>query len=327
MSHARPSKPKRVMNRWRTLPPWQKVLTGIAPLACGGMIAVGLTLPSGGGTTSEKTNSPSPSTHTYPTYGGVFVAKIDNVGPARPSTGVGKAKIVYVEQVEGGLSRIMAVFGRDDLPSKLGPVRSAREADLELLRQYGKVQFAYSGATSPLLPYIAKANVCNYSAAKQGGAYYRSGPHWAPHNLYINPTKLPECGEATLSVHSGKAPAGGTSDSSVSVSYPAASYRFDWTGSGYTVYMDGNKATDYATGTETAHTVIVQHVTMDKAVHGSHKTPFTRTVGSGKAEIYRDGKRFDGKWDRPDADKKTEYTYNGKDVSFDTGQVWILLAH
>jgi hypothetical protein len=243
--------------------------------------------------------------------------------------GVAKAKVVYVEQVEGGLSRMMAIFGSDDLPQKLGPVRSAREADLEVLKQYGKVEFAYSGATHPLLPWIDKANVCNYSHAKAGYAYYRDNTnpnHWAPHNLYVNPTKLKGCGATELSLPIGKAPAGGVADSSAYVSYPAAKYRFAWNGKNYDIFMDGKQASNYDTGNEHASTVIVQHVHMDKAVHGSPKTPFTRTVGSGDAQVYRDGKRFDGKWSRTDASNKTQYTVNGKDIPFADGQTWILLV-
>lgn len=35
--------------------------------------------------------------------GPVLAVKIDNVGPARPQTGIGRADIIYAEQVESGL--------------------------------------------------------------------------------------------------------------------------------------------------------------------------------------------------------------------------------
>ena len=82
--------------------------------------------------------------------------KIDNVVPARPQTGLEKADIVYVEQVEAGLSRILAVYS-SQLPPVVGPVRSARESDLELLRQFDRPTLAYSGAQSKLLPLIEAA--------------------------------------------------------------------------------------------------------------------------------------------------------------------------
>lgn len=86
----------------------------------------------------------------------VLAVKIDNVAAARPPTGLEKADIVYVEQVEAGLSRILAAYS-SDVPSVIGPVRSARETDLELLRQFDEPTLAYSGAQSALRPSIEAA--------------------------------------------------------------------------------------------------------------------------------------------------------------------------
>src|SRR5215471_5448902 len=80
----------------------------------------------------------------------VLAVKIDNIVYARPQTGLARADIVYVLPVEGGLSRLMAIFS-SHYPPVVGPVRSAREDDLQLLRQFGRPAFAYSGATPRLL--------------------------------------------------------------------------------------------------------------------------------------------------------------------------------
>ena len=88
-----------------------------------------------------------------PSLNRVLAVKIDNVVYARPQTGLARADIVYVLPVEGGLSRLMAIFS-SRYPPVVGPVRSAREDDLQLLRQFGRPAFAYSGATPRLLPYI-----------------------------------------------------------------------------------------------------------------------------------------------------------------------------
>ena len=58
----------------------------------------------------------------------VLVTKIGNTFPERPATGLARADIVYLIPVEGGLSRIMAVFS-SHYPRVIGPVRSARETD------------------------------------------------------------------------------------------------------------------------------------------------------------------------------------------------------
>ena len=46
----------------------------------------------------------------------VLAVKIDNVPEARPAVGIGSADLVVVEPVEGGLSRLVAVFGGDRPP-------------------------------------------------------------------------------------------------------------------------------------------------------------------------------------------------------------------
>src|SRR5215469_16404214 len=83
----------------------------------------------------------------------VLVVKIDNIVFARPQTGLTKADIVYVLPVEGGLTRFFVVFS-SRFPRVIGPVRSARVDDLELLHQFGRPAFAFSGAQNNELPII-----------------------------------------------------------------------------------------------------------------------------------------------------------------------------
>jgi Protein of unknown function (DUF3048) N-terminal domain len=99
----------------------------------------------------------------------VLAVKIDNLAPARPQTGLAGADIVYVLPVEGGLSRFLAVFS-SHFPPVIGPVRSAREDDLELLRQFGRPAFAYSGAQPQLLPVVERARTVDLYAGRALGA-------------------------------------------------------------------------------------------------------------------------------------------------------------
>ena len=77
---------------------------------------------------------------------------------AHPQIGLEDADVVYIEQVEGGLTRLAAVFS-STIPVRIGPVRSARISDIDILSQYGRVAFAYSGAQRKLLPVITAANL------------------------------------------------------------------------------------------------------------------------------------------------------------------------
>jgi len=87
------------------------------------------------------------------TDGPILIVKIDDTKMAHPQIGLEQADIVYIEQVEGGLTRLAAVYS-SQIPKEIGPVRSARISDLELFSQFGKVGFAYSGAQAKLRPEI-----------------------------------------------------------------------------------------------------------------------------------------------------------------------------
>ncbi|WP_069886673.1 DUF3048 domain-containing protein [Streptomyces luteocolor] len=284
--------------------------------------------------------------------GTVLAVKIDNVRPARPQTGLDSADIVYVEQVEAGLSRLMAVYA-SRFPSTVGPVRSARETDLELLRQFDDPVLAFSGAQSKLLPLIDDAPVRAVPPGKApGDAYYRGGGKVAPHNLFLRPEALkkdlPRAG-APQSAKSGDAPdgtgaleragirfgpkpAGGTPDTRRTVRFPAARFTFDWVEyeGRWRVSMDGERARTSDGKDLSPSTVVVQYVKvrpsrfLDRA--GS-VSPFTETVGEGTARVLRDGRAYDARWKRSSAEDGTEFTTpDGKELPFAEGQVWVVYA-
>jgi hypothetical protein len=196
----------------------------------------------------------------------VIAIKVDNVRPARPQTGLSKADIVYIEPVEAGLSRILAVFS-SRLPDRAGPVRSARESDLELLRQFGRPALAFSGAQSKLLPVIARAPVYDVSAAKAANAYVRDSSRQAPHNLYASPEKLlaraPEASKAhDIGFRFGGPPPGGAVTAEQTVRYDAAAVRFRWSAgqNRWLVSLDGAPATATENGRLGAPTVVIQYI-------------------------------------------------------------------
>ncbi|MDQ1680612.1 MAG: hypothetical protein QOI42_1471, partial [Frankiaceae bacterium] len=118
----------------------------------------------------------------------VIAVKIDNTAGGRPQTGLNQADIVYVEEVEGGLSRVMAVF-QSTMPPRIGPVRSARESDLEILAAYGKVALAYAGA-QPAVNALVLSSPQVAANEDNGNFMFRDWSRNAPYNLYLDPAKL-----------------------------------------------------------------------------------------------------------------------------------------
>jgi Protein of unknown function (DUF3048) N-terminal domain/Protein of unknown function (DUF3048) C-terminal domain len=266
--------------------------------------------------------------------GPVLAVKIDNIAAARPPTGLTDADIVYLLPVEGGLSRILAIFS-SHFPPVIGPVRSSREDDLELLRQFGRPAFAYSGAQPQLLPVVHNARIVDLYAGIVGG-YYRDPARLAPHNLYARTQQLLAEAHEASTAHSigfrfGPPPVGGTATAPVSVAYPAASFTFRWSAAEarWLVWMDGTAAGTTEDGQLSAATVVIQYTTVrtSRFLEEGVPPPYAETTGSGPALVLRDGKEWHANWSRPDANGGTTFTTAaGQPMTFAPGQVWIVLA-
>ncbi|MFF4349288.1 DUF3048 domain-containing protein [Streptomyces sp. NPDC001530] len=282
-----------------------------------------------------RTQGPSQDQDSTPSSGSVLAVKIDNVRAARPQTGLEAADVVYAEQVEGGLSRLMAVYATR-FPKVIGPVRSARESDLELLRQFDEPTLAFSGAQHKLLPLINKAPLHAQPPETASGAYYRGTDKPPPHNLYLRPQRLvgsaPGSAALTTGFRFGPAPAGGSPETSRTVRFPAARFTFTWSDSRqrWLVDMDGTPTVTTEGKKVAPATVVVQYVKVRASQFHDflgNNTPYTETVGSGKAKVLRDGRAFDVNWARPSATDGTEFTTtDGAPMNFPRGQVWVVFA-
>lgn len=285
--------------------------------------------------TPPRPPAPTRSVTAAAALGSPLVVKIDNVRAARPQTGLDTADIVYAEQVEGGLSRLMAVYATQ-LPKSVGPVRSARESDLELLRQFDQPTLAFSGAQRRLLPLIRRAPVRAESPDEAADAYYRGRGRAAPHNLYLRPDRLlataPGPAALTTGFHYGPAPSGGTPETSRIVRYPATRFTFTWSArrSGWLVAMDDTPAVSADGARPAPATVVLQYVNLRSSAYSDvlgNRTPYTETVGSGRAEVLRDGRSFDATWARPSATGGTSFTAaDGSRMNFAEGQVWVVFV-
>ena len=240
------------------------------------------------------------------TLGPVLAVKIDNIVLARPQTGLTKADIVYLIPVEGGLSRFLAVFS-SHFPPVIGPVRSAREDDLQLLRQFGRPAFAFSGAQPQLLPVIERARIVDLYDGRVGG-YHRGPNRVAPYNLYASTKRLlaeaPHASRAHgIGFRFGPAPAGGQPAASYSVSYRAAAFVFRWSAkqARWLVWMDGAPAASAEDGQLGAPTVVIQYTKVGTSRYreAGKRPPYAATVGSGRAVVLRNGRSYAGHWSRP----------------------------
>lgn len=267
--------------------------------------------------------------------GPVLVVKLDNSNAAIPHIGLTSADVVYVQQVEGGISRLAAVYSTR-YPKEVAPVRSARETDAQLLPQYGEVPLGFSGSVSSVHALIRKAGLIDVSEDLGGEGYYRLSDRNAPHNLAATPQTLLERADTRPAPQSvgftfaKGVPAGGRAADTVTATMPAARIGFTYNASNdrYAVSLDGEPDRTAAEGQVSASTVIIQSVPvgyLSRVDTSGAKVPVTTTIGRGSAVIIRDGKAWNVKWSRPAVDKPTRWTYKGKNFPMKPGQIWVVL--
>ncbi len=113
----------------------------------------------------------------------VIAFKVDNNLNARPQSGLQEADTVMEILVEGGMTRFLA-FYMDSSSSYVGPIRSARPTDPNLVRPYGGI-LVVSGATAGLIPAIRDLGVPVLEEVS-APTMFRIANRKAPHNLYAD---------------------------------------------------------------------------------------------------------------------------------------------
>jgi hypothetical protein len=266
--------------------------------------------------------------------GPVYAVKVDNTGRAHPQVGLTKADLVYVEQVEGGVTRLAAIFS-SRYPKYVGPVRSGRITDIELLKQYGTVGLIYSGSQDRLLPKLLAAplKLVSFDANPQG--YTRSTSRPMPYDVIGTFADLRKrAGTVSrptqVGYQFGAAPAGGRPATHVTVRYQFARLDAQWSPAKkrWLLSMDGAKDMASEGGQLGPTTFVVQFATVRQTSYhdiNGVRTPMTKTVGQGRALIFRDGKVYEGLWQRDNPADPTSYTVGGQTAVFAPGQIWVAL--
>ena len=273
--------------------------------------------------------------------GQVLAVKIDDTNMAHPQIGLEDADVVYIEQVEGGLTRLAAVFS-STIPVRIGPVRSARISDIDILSQYGRVAFAYSGAQRKLLPVIAASNLEDLGAQHESSKIFTTDPtRNAPYAMVLRADLLMQkIVNEKLQVDSAKSvgfvfgdnPEGGAPTQKVVINWPAATYSAEWSEKESRWLLSHNGRLNLADSGVVLGptTLVIQIVKISPSEYGDKfggVTPLSETVGTGKAYVLRNGELFATTWNRAFADAGTTFTLpDGSAMNFAAGQVWVALT-
>ncbi len=267
--------------------------------------------------------------------GSLVAIKVDNAPLARPyQAGLDKAAVVYQEIVEGGLTRFLAVFESDIAAStEIGPIRSGRESDVDILRAYGKIPVGFSGGQSGVLAIFHNAENhgwlrdASYDAVPS--AYRLGDVRPDARNFFTTAAKLaaakPGNGPVDIGLRFGPLVRGVRTPRATAQFSPDTRVGLVWNKERgvYSVSQDGS-----VTNGAAPRTVIIQTVTVlgsgFKDVHGN-TTPRTVSTGSGKVLILRNGVRITGSWRRKGLGATHYLDAKGRDLKLAPGPIWVLL--
>lgn len=268
---------------------------------------------------------------------------IENHVNSRPPSGLSEARIVYEAPVEGNISRFMAIYTENKKVAQVGPVRSARPYFVDWVREYGDAVYMHVGGSPQALNYISQIGLNDLDQFSYNWNYWRSKNRAKPHNVYTSSKLWNESLKNNTSSYKDQTyeswkfkeykKCGMTETSTrkqciseINITFASPGYSTTWefnSSSGkYKRYQSGQLHQDKDGSVIKAENVIVQYV--DTQVIDNVGRLKMDTVGSGKVEVYTEGKKIPGTWKKEDKSDRTKfYNNNGKEIKLEPGTTWI----
>lgn len=265
------------------------------------------------------------------------VVKIDNHPAARPQTGLNVADIVFEENVEM-LTRFAAIF-HSQFPEVVGPIRSGRTQDIDLLGSLIRPILMWSGGNATVTRAIRESDLidASASAAIRLDSFYRDNSRSAPHNLYASITKiLPIAGDETKAPpaqfmyreEGDVIPMTAIDSAGVNLSMDGVKLTWVWNGiaGSYTRFVDRRGEVDEKGEPLATNNVVVLFVDY-KSSAADPRSPEAQTIGSGVAWVFTAGKLFVGTWSRDNRLEPIKILDSaGAEIKLTPGRTWVNLS-
>lgn len=264
----------------------------------------------------------------------VTAVMINNHVDARPTTGLAQANIVYEAEVEGGITRFMALYSSDTEVLEIGSVRSARPYFVDWVNEYDAL-YSHCGGSPEALVRIVQDDIIDLNEFNKGYYYWRDNSRNAPHNIYTSTKKLNSYLEKndiaqgdyfSWNFKEDENIDSRPASSSVEINYRLKSFvvrwEYDRDANGYNRYV-ANKLHKEKSGEYIfAKNIVIQ--TADAEVLDEKLRLRMDVLGEGMATVCMDGVCNEGKWKKKSKTSRTRY-YNEEDIEFDfnAGSTWI----
>jgi len=262
-----------------------------------------------------------------------MVVKIDNHPSARPQLGINQADIIFEENVEK-LTRYAAVFHSQG-SDPVGPIRSGRFQDINLVGSLNKPLFVWSGGNEKVSAAIKDSDLVDlsYTVANKDGGFARDSDRSAPHNLIAETTKL-----WTLAPEGSSGPQQqfayrSASDANASTSKDVAGVKVSM--DGVKVQWDWDKTTKEFLRIQDGTAVVdpddvqlaVPNVVVLEVEYSNNYSPTSKTLGGGKAYVFTNGVVYEGTWSRET--RLVPFTLKdsaGAEIKLTPGQTFVEVA-
>jgi hypothetical protein len=264
--------------------------------------------------------------------------KVDNYPQARPQSGLDKADIVFEEPVEGGITRLVAVFQCQQADS-VGPIRSTREPDVAILDQLSKPVFIHAGGIDPVIALLQQGNLFDDNTFSHGSIVQNPPGRYAPYDTYTSTSAAWQIESqdntppAPLFTYATAVPAG-TPVSSVHIPFSDTSdvrWTWDQASSTWLLSYSGVPAVVASNARIAAANVVIQSVAVSygpwvENSEGGLEVQVTAT-GSGPLQVLRNGVDISGTWQRASVSNPTTLVgADGSPISLQPGLTWVELV-
>lgn len=273
----------------------------------------------------------------------VFVVKVENTDNGAPQYGLNKADLVVEELVEGGLTRLAALY-YSNLPSKVGHVRSMRSTDIGIAGPVNG-QIVASGGANGTYKKVQSAGIKVFSEDRGTPGFSSDPSKVRPYNRLINLQTLAKKAKTTsirgnylpwgtTPTKAAPTPSAGAATSPASKTATKLDVGFSnsthtrWALKGGTWQRTNGHA---ASGQDfKADTLLILYAKVGNAGYldpAGNTVPETIFEGSGKAMVLHGKTVTDATWTK--GSLKQQITLTGKDgkpISVNPGRVWIELV-
>lgn len=268
---------------------------------------------------------------------------INNHKDARPQVGLKSAFIVYELMVEGGITRMMALYEPTFTEEKIGSIRSARHNYLDYAMESDAI-FVHWGDSIYAKEDMKTLKIDHIDGMVYGTKYFTTDKNLKrslEHTRFTSSSMLNEAIDklikrkttdkghllnyTTDTVDLSKIE-GATLANNVSIkysNYQTSSYEYDSENQVYKHYMAGNAHTDLNTGEQYTFKNIIAYAVTYKRI-SDHDHQDLQNVGSGEGVYITNGYSIPIKWEKKTRDGKTKYMYeDGTELKVSDGNTFI----